>query len=133
MNDAEIRDQAAGSTLAANPLVGVRERDIAAAARMLAEQIARHPLLAARHSLALLGELAAVVTGRSSLAPDPKDRRFADPAWRESFGYRALSQGYLAWAQALNRFVDEVRLDGRDTERARFVVSLLVDALAPTN
>ncbi|MBV8032788.1 MAG: alpha/beta fold hydrolase, partial [Betaproteobacteria bacterium] len=57
----------------------------------------------------------------------------ADPAWRESFGYRALSQGYLAWAQALNRFVDEARLDGRDTERARFVVSLLVDALAPTN
>src|SRR5262249_34692956 len=47
--------------------------------------------------------------------------------------YRALAQCYLAWGGALNRFVDEARMDKRDAERARLVVSLLVDATAPTN
>jgi poly(3-hydroxyalkanoate) synthetase len=44
-----------------------------------------------------------------------------------------LAQCYLAWSGALNRFVDEAKTDKRDTERARFVVSLLVDAMSPTN
>ena len=73
------------------------------------------------------------MTGGSELVPDAKDKRFADPAWKESFPYRALAQCYLAWGAALNRFVDEARMDKRDAERARFVVSLLVDAMSPTN
>ena len=65
--------------------------------------------------------------------PDAKDKRFADPAWKESFPYRALAQCYLAWAATLNRFVDEAKMDKHDAERARFVVSLVVDAMSPTN
>ena len=93
----------------------------------------RHPAAAAQQYLSFLGELGRIATGRSELAPDAKDRRFADPAWKESAAYRALAQGYLAWGNALNRFVDEAKLDKRDAERARFVVSLFVDAMAPTN
>ena len=81
----------------------------------------------------LLGELGRIATGASELAPDAKDRRFADPAWKESAAYRAMAQGYLAWSNALNRFLDDAKLDKRDAERARFVLSLLVDAMAPTN
>jgi polyhydroxyalkanoate synthase len=33
----------------------------------------------------------------------------------------------------LYRFLDEANIDSRDAERARFLVSLLVDALSPTN
>jgi polyhydroxyalkanoate synthase len=129
----DIHGQAAEHTLAANPLVGVRGQDIVGAARTLLAQMVRNPGVAGRQYLSFLGELARIATGRSELAPDPRDRRFAEPAWKESAAYRALSQCYLAWAGALQRFVDEADMDKRDAERARFVVSLFVDAMAPTN
>jgi polyhydroxyalkanoate synthase subunit PhaC len=129
----DVRDQAAQHTLAANPLVGVRGRDVAASARTLLGQMASNPTVVAKQWLALIGELGRIATGASELAPDPKDKRFADPAWKESFAYRGLVQAYLAWAGALNRCVDETKMDKRDAERARFVISLLVDAMSPTN
>lgn len=131
MND--IRHQAAQHTLAANPLVGIRGQDIIDAVRMLLVQMARNPWVAARQYLSFLGELGRIATGGSELAPDDKDRRFADPAWRESAAYRALAQYYLAWGHALDRLVDDVGMDRRDAARARFVVALLADALSPTN
>jgi polyhydroxyalkanoate synthase subunit PhaC len=132
-SDGDIREQAAQFTLAANPLVGVRGRDILASAGMLLGRMIASPGVAAKQYLSLLGELGRIATGSSALAPDAKDKRFADPAWQESAGYRALAQCYLAWGNALNRFVDEAPMDKRDAERARFVTSLLVDALSPTN
>jgi polyhydroxyalkanoate synthase len=129
----DLGDRAAQNTLAANPLVGVRGRDIFDSARALAGQVIRNPGSAAKQYLSFLGELGRIATGGSAVAPDPKDKRFADPAWKESAAYRALAQAYLAWGGALNRFIDEASMDKRDAERARFVVSLLVDALAPTN
>jgi polyhydroxyalkanoate synthase len=129
----DFTEQAAQHTLAANPLVGVRGRDILDATRVLLGRVARHPGAATERTLSFIGELGRVAIGRSRLAPDEKDRRFADPAWKQNTAYRALAQSYLAWGTALNRLVDDARLDKRDTERARFVVSLLVDALAPTN
>jgi polyhydroxyalkanoate synthase len=131
--DTNIREQAAQHTLAANPLVGIRSQDILDSARLLLAQMLNHPAVAARQSLAFLAELARIATGGSELAPDAKDRRFADPAWKESAAYRALAQSYLAWGKALHRFLDEAKLEARDAERARFIVSLVVDALAPTN
>ena len=130
---ADIREQAVQHTLAANPLVGVRSQDLLDTTRLLLAQMLNHPVAATRQSLAFFAELARIATGGSELAPDVKDRRFADPAWKESIAYRTLAQGYLAWGNALHRFLDEAKLDQRDAERARFVVSLLVDALAPTN
>ena len=131
--DSDIRDQAAHHTLAANPLVGVRGQDVAASARVLFGAVLRDPALLARGYLSFLGELGRIATGDSALAPDAKDKRFADPAWTSSAAYRSLAQCYLAWSGALSRLVDEAKLDGRNAERARFIVSLFVDALAPTN
>jgi polyhydroxyalkanoate synthase len=42
-------------------------------------------------------------------------------------------QSYVAWGRALDRMVDGLALESADAERARFVVSLFVDAMAPTN
>jgi poly[(R)-3-hydroxyalkanoate] polymerase subunit PhaC len=131
--DDDIREQAAEHTLAANPLVGVRGQDILDSARLLLGQLVSNPAVTARQYLAFLAELGRIATGGSELAPDAKDRRFADPAWKESVAYRSLAQGYLAWGNALHRFLDEAKLDKRDAERARFVVSLVVDAMSPTN
>jgi len=129
----DIRHQAAQHTLAANPLVGVRGQDIIDAASALLAQMARNPWAAARRHLSFLGELGRIASGASELAPDEKDRRFTDPAWQESAAYRALAQCYLAWGHALDRLVDDVKLEERDAARARFVVALLVDAMSPTN
>jgi polyhydroxyalkanoate synthase subunit PhaC len=131
--ESDIREQAAQHTLAANPLVGVRGQDILDAARLLIRQILSSPIAAVQQYLNLLAELGRIATGASELAPDAKDRRFADPAWKESIAYRALAQSYLAWGSALYGFLDEAKLDKRDAERARFVVSLVVDAMSPTN
>ena len=102
-------------------------------ARVLLGQMVRQPGRAAQQYLCFLGELGRIATGGSELSPDAKDKRFADQAWKDSVAYRSLAQCYLAWGEALNRFVDEAKLDKRNAERARFVVSLLVDAMAPTN
>jgi len=129
----DIGDQAAAHTLAANPLVGVRGQDIFESAQLLLAETLGNPALAVRQYVTLLAELGRIVTGASALAPDPKDRRFADPAWKENAAYHALAQAYVAWGNALHRFLDEANIDKRNTERARFLVSLLVDAMAPTN
>jgi polyhydroxyalkanoate synthase subunit PhaC len=128
-----IREQTAEHTRAANPLVGVRGQDILDSAGTLLGRVITHPAVAARQYLSFLGELGRILTGGSELVPDAKDKRFADPAWKESFPYRALAQCYLGWGAALNRFVDETKMDKRDAERVRFVVSLVVDAMSPTN
>jgi polyhydroxyalkanoate synthase len=131
--DHDSQDQAAQHTLAANPLVGVRGRDILDSARVLLGQMMTSPGVVARQYLSFIGELGRIATGGSELSPDGKDKRFADPAWKGSVAYRALAQCYLAWGAALNRFVDEAKMDKREKERARFVVALLVDAMSPTN
>jgi polyhydroxyalkanoate synthase len=132
-NDHEIREQAAANTLAANPLVGVRGEDLLDAVHLLLGQMTSRADIAAQQYLAFLGELGRIAAGASELAPDAKDKRFADPAWKQSPTYRTLAQCYLAWGGAFNRFVDDANMEKRDAERVRFVTSLFIDAMAPTN
>src|SRR5262252_573978 len=123
-SDSELGAQAADNTLAANPLIGVRPEDIVESAGMLFQRIMANPGLAATQYAEFLGELGRIANGSSELAPDARDKRFADSAWKDSAAYRALAQNYLAWSGALNRFVDQAEMEDRDRLRARFIVSL---------
>jgi polyhydroxyalkanoate synthase subunit PhaC len=116
-----------------NPAIGMPVQNVFDLAGVAVRQMMVSPGLVAGQYLLFVSELGKIMTGRSELAPDPADRRFADPLWKDSPVYRALAQYYLAWSGALNRLVDEAKLEKRDAERARFVVSLFVDAMAPTN
>jgi polyhydroxyalkanoate synthase len=132
MND--IADEtAAQHTLAANPLVGVSGHDILDSARVLIGQIMSNPALVVQQSLSLMEEFGRIATGQSELAPHTRDKRFADRAWKESTIWRSLAQCYFAWGGALDRFVDAANMGKREAERARFIASLLVDAMSPTN
>jgi polyhydroxyalkanoate synthase subunit PhaC len=74
--------------------------------------------------------------GRSEIEPDPSDKRFSDPAWKENPFYRALMQGYLAWRTTMLDLVKEQTGNGSDWKtpaQKRFAVTLLTEALAPTN
>jgi len=111
-SDNGLGEQAIEHTLAANPLVGVRSQDILDSTRMLLGKMLNNPTIAAREYLSLLGELGRIALGESELSPDDKDKRFADPTWKQSAAFRALAQCYLAWGGALNRFVDKApRID----------------------
>src|SRR6201995_2052387 len=128
-----LREQAVEYTLAANPLVGIRDHELYDASFKLFEQVMSHPAVAAKHYMSYLGELGRIAAGGSELAPDAKDKRFSDAVWKDSVCWRALVQGYLAWSNALYGFVDDAKMEKLDAERARFIISLLVDAMAPTN
>lgn len=124
---------ASEGALAFNPLLGIRRRDIAAAAASLAKVLASAPRSTAKHFRTYLAELRKIARGASDAAPDPKDRRFADPAWRTNFLYKALVQLNVATQQRLFAAIADAPLDPRNKERARFFVSLAADALAPSN
>ncbi|HJZ45910.1 MAG TPA: alpha/beta fold hydrolase, partial [Roseiflexaceae bacterium] len=124
---------AADGALGLSPLVGFTGADIRAGLQQLASKAWNNPRLALKHSAGFLGEVGRVLSGTSTVAPDPKDRRFGDPAWQTNRLYGATLQTYLAWQQSLYAFVDDADLASKDAERARFAVRLLTEALAPTN
>ena len=125
--------QAADNTLAFNPLMGLRPQDMLDAARALSQIMTASPGLASQSYAQYLGELLEVLKGDSELAPDPKDRRFADPAWKTNPLYRRLSQVYLATQKGLGGYIDGSELSSIQKGRARFFASLVTDALAPSN
>jgi polyhydroxyalkanoate synthase subunit PhaC len=126
-------ERAAHHALAVNPLIGIRRKEVLGAATTLLGHLARHPGMVSGQYAKLLAEYARIAAGRSKLAPEPGDRRFADPAWSGNALFQRLLQSYLALGKTLDRCVDEAGMDGTNTERARFVTSLYVDAIAPTN
>jgi polyhydroxyalkanoate synthase len=129
----ELVGEATQHTLAYNPLLGIRRGDVAAGAKSLLKAVAVSPRKATKHFGAYLSELGSVVKGSSGAAPDPKDRRFADPAWKGNFLYRRLMQSYVATQKGLSDYVESTDLSARDKARAQFFASLVTDALAPSN
>ena len=65
-----------------------------------------------------------VLLGDTLHQPNPQDARFQDPSWRLNPFYRRTLQAYLAWQKQLLAWID-------DRARARFLVALLSDAVAP--
>ncbi|MBS7662332.1 class II poly(R)-hydroxyalkanoic acid synthase [Pseudomonas lalucatii] len=118
---------------AQNAVVGLRGRDLLSTLRTLALQGIRQPLHSARHALALGGQLGRVLLGDTPHRVNPQDARFADPTWQLNPFYRRGLQAYLSWQDQLNRWIDGSNLSADDRARARFVTTLLGDALAPSN
>jgi polyhydroxyalkanoate synthase subunit PhaC len=64
---------------------------------------------------------------------DPKDRRFADPAWADNPAFHALRLAYLAGSRFARDVVRAAPLPAETAAKAALATDLLVDALAPTN
>ena len=103
------------------------------AAARFAAQLARKPGTVARKAGLLAAELWKVAEGTSEVAPAPRDRRFADPAWRDNPLLKRIVQGYLAGGQTAEALLADAELDWQDAERMRFVMANLVAAAAPSN
>lgn len=89
--------------------------------------------LLATESARTAGELARVAAGSSRLAPARGDRRFGALAFKHHPVYRRLMQSHLAVTDGLHRLVDGADLHWKTRERAHFGVTVVADALAPTN
>jgi polyhydroxyalkanoate synthase subunit PhaC len=118
---------------AQNAVVGLRGRDLLSTLRSLVLQGVKQPVHSARHALALGSQLSRVLLGDTPFKVNPQDARFADPTWRDNPFYSRSLQAYLACQKQLNSWIDESNLDVDDRARARFVATLLGDALAPSN
>jgi polyhydroxyalkanoate synthase len=117
----------------ASSFAGPRVRDALSTSARVGLQALKQPALLLEQEAALARELISALAGQSELAAPKADKRFSDPAWQSNRLYRGLMQGYVAWGQALQGFVDKSTMDSTNKSRARFAVSLLTDALAPTN
>jgi polyhydroxyalkanoate synthase len=128
-----ISEDASRNTLALNPLVGIRGQDLVESAGVLLKAIVNEPKVAVEQWLSFLGELGAIVAGKSERAPPAGDRRFSDAAWKESALHGGMLKAYLAWGDAVSGFVDKTSLSDIDKARAHLVTEILIDAVAPTN
>ena len=99
----------------------------------LGSALARHPEVVARRGAELAREVGRIAVGSSDVAPSPKDRRFADPAWTGNPFLKRTMQTHIAAARVAAGLIDDVDLDWQDDERIRFALTNVVDALAPSN
>jgi polyhydroxyalkanoate synthase len=68
------------------------------------------------------------------VAPEPGDRRFSAPEWKESPIYDYLHQAYLLNTQYLKQVVEVIPAqDDKSKERMRFLARQMADAMAPSN
>jgi polyhydroxyalkanoate synthase len=111
----------------------LRRLNPGAAGLRLAAALAARPQLVAGRGRQLAGELARVAVGRSQVQPTRRDRRFADSAWTGNPLLRRAVQVYLAAAESAEGVVAGAGLDEADAERVGFVLTNLIDALAPSN
>jgi polyhydroxyalkanoate synthase subunit PhaC len=126
-------DHAAGTIGGANPFIGLSRAQVGAALARWAGRLLADPAVATDHALRLGGGLVRVAAGASNAEPERGDRRFADAAFQSNRLYRRLLQAYLVWRAELLATVDDLSLDERSADRARFALSLLTEAAAPTN
>lgn len=129
----DLGANAAENTVALNPIVGLAREDLIGAVGVMLRQTAGHPITAARHLGKFGGEVVKIVSNRSDIAPDPKDKRFADPVWRANPFYRAGMQYYLAVRKGVADWMEDLEFDELERARASFVAGMILDALAPTN
>ena len=130
---ARLEDEAAQYTSALGPLVGLTREDIFGAVAVLLRETASDPQRLMKHSQAMGGDMIKIMTGKSDLAPDPKDKRFMDPAWQYNPFMRAGMQYYLAVQKGMANWLDDLELDELEKDRARFVSTIIIDSLSPTN
>ena len=135
MSDAKVtlENEAAQSTNALGPLVGVAREDFVGAVALLLRETASDPSRVFKHAKTMGEDMVKIMTGKSDLAPHPKDKRFMDPAWQYNPFFRAGAQYYLAIQKGMSNWLQELELDELERNRANFIANIILDGIAPTN
>ncbi len=128
-----LEHEAAQSTTALGPMIGLAREDFVGAVALLLRETAADPIRSMKHAQELGQDVVRIMTGKSDLAPDPKDKRFLDPAWQYNPFFRAGAQYYLAVQKGMRNWLDDLELDDLERDRANFISNIIIDGLAPTN
>lgn len=126
-------NEAAQSTTALGPLVGLAREDFIGAVALLLRETATDPARTFKHMQSFGDDVVKIVSGKSELSPDPKDKRFMDPAWRYNPFFRAGAQYYLAVQKGMKGWLEDLELDELERDRANFISNIIIDSLSPTN
>jgi len=130
----DIAAKAAETTTALNPLLGgINREELVGAVAMMLRQTTTNPKASMKFAGRMTKENVEILLGKSKRAPEPKDRRFKDPAWANNPFYKRGLQTYLAMQDNLNEWVGDLAMGEMEHARAQFVLGMITDALAPTN
>src|SRR6202051_708587 len=114
-----LSEEAARNTLALNPLIGLRGKDLMDSAAILLKAVVNEPIVAGGQWLSFLTEIGRIGAGQSDRVQQAGDNRLSDATWKNSGVHRQLLQAYLAWGDTLNGFIDKTSLGEADKARAR--------------
>ena len=92
-----------------------------------------NPLAAAKQMPWLAGELVKIPLGRSGIAFEEGDRRFADVTWQENLFFRLLGQGYRLFEEWTGRMAGAVDGPWDRQARSRYLANLVTAMTSPTN
>src|SRR6266516_4800785 len=92
-----------------------------------------NPVAAAKLMPWLSGELVKIPLGRSGIAFEEGDRRFADVTWQENVLYGLLGRGYRLFEEWTGRMADAVDGPWDRQARARYLANLVTAMASPTN
>ncbi|WP_209347825.1 alpha/beta fold hydrolase [Pontixanthobacter sp. CEM42] len=129
----KLEDEAAQSTTALGPMIGLAREDFVGAIALLLRETASDPMRSMKHAQEMGQDMIKIMTGKSDLAPDPRDKRFKDPAWQYNPFFRAGAQYYLAVQKGMSNWLGDLELDDLERDRANFISNIIIDGLAPTN
>lgn len=129
----KLEHEAAQSTTALGPMIGLAREDFVGAVALLLRETAANPMRSMKHAQEMGQDMVKIMTGKSDLAPDPKDKRFRDPAWQYNPFFRAGAQYYLAVQKGMHNWLADLELDELERDRANFISNIIIDGLAPTN
>lgn len=132
-NARDIGENAAENTLALNPLVSLRAEDMFNAGTQMMRAMVAQPQEVMNQWATFAKDAQDIFMQQSSLAPDPKDRRFADTGWKNNPFAKGAMQAYLSWAEKMTNTVEALDLPDKEAARARLVTSIFVDTMAPSN
>ncbi|HHI88515.1 MAG TPA: alpha/beta fold hydrolase [Hellea balneolensis] len=128
-----LEKKAAETPTAVNSMIGIRRAELIKSLGVLAGHALRQPKPLAKNLAGYGKELVEIVKGKSELAPDRRDRRFQDPTWRYNRLYKMGLQSWIAMRKGFEGWINDSGIDEEDKIRARFVLDILADSLAPTN
>ncbi len=126
-------ENADDAAVALNPLIGLAREDLAGAVGVMLRATAMQPEKTVAHAKSFSDDIIKIFSNKSDIAPAPKDRRFADPAWAQNPMFKFGMQYYLAAEKGFKGWIADLDLDDLERSRANFVAGMVIDSLSPTN
>jgi polyhydroxyalkanoate synthase subunit PhaC len=121
------------ANVALNPIVGLAREDLLGAVSVMLRETAAKPQTTMKHMRMFTDDVVNILSNKSDFAPNPRDKRFMDPAWTTNPFYRMGMQYYLAAQNSVGRWIADLELDELERARANFVSGMIIDSLSPTN